>query len=87
MVEPAVPTLSLEREGTGCVISVGPVPGRSSLAVTVTRGSVIHTVAYCRTIEAAQILIDGLRCLVAPWVREESDDEPTTASASRVHDG
>lgn len=86
MVDKQDVNVEFQRTGPdGCTIGVGPVPGRSSLAVTVTRGSVIHTVAYCRNVESAQILADGLRCLLRPWLVEESDD--SDRAASRVHDG
>lgn len=63
--------MSFSREGPdGCIIGIGPVPGRSSIAVTVTRGTTIHTVAYCRNEESARILIDGMSCLLRPWLRD-----------------
>lgn len=65
--------VQFERPGpAGCITGIGPVPGRSSLTVTVIRGSVIRTVAYYRNEESAQILADGMRCLLAPGLQEES---------------
>ncbi len=46
-------------------IGVGWMPGRKRVCVTVCRGSVVHTAAYCRSEQEAQRLIDALQELTA----------------------
>jgi hypothetical protein len=54
---------SFERIGSDIAIEVGPIPGRTRIAICVVRGSIHSVVAYARSEAHAMELVEGLRDL------------------------